>query len=370
MIKPKKTYKIALIGFRLSTGGSERVMANLSVFFEQQGIEVHNIIIEDGVSYPYGGKLINIGLIKNKRNDVFNKLKRLNALRKHLNSNQFDFIIDFRYRTKLLQELILSKFIYNATTIYTIHSYLIDHYIPNHSLMARFFYGNCYANVAITRKVEALIIEKHQFKNTVTIYNPVDLEIINSSKNDNIDIDFEFIIGIGQFVNDIKQFDKLILSFAQSMLPKSNIHLILLGDGDRKFYLQKICNDLKISDHVHFLGYQDNPYKYLKKSKFLVLSSKNEGMPNVILEALACEVPVVSFDCLSGPSEMIVHKENGLLVENQNTDQLSEAMNLFLRDQSLYHYCKGNTLASLEPFLIEKIGKQWLDLMQIKDSIH
>ena len=367
MIIPNKKYKIALIGFRLSEGGSERVMANLSVFFEKQGIEVHNIIIEDGVSYPFGGKLINIGLIKNKKNDLLNKFKRLNALRNHLNSNKFDYIIDFRYRTKLIQEFILSKFIYNATTIYTIHSYLIDHYIPNNSFIARFFYGNCHANVAITQKVEQLISKKHNFKNTVTIYNPVDFEEINSKKYEEINIDFEFIIGIGQFVNDIKQFDKLILSFANSILPKSNIHLILLGDGDRKSYLENICKDLEISDKVHFLGYQDNPYKYLKKSKFLVLSSKNEGMPNVILEALACEVPVISFDCLSGPSEMIIDKTNGLLVENQNTDKLTEAMNLFLKDQRLYDFCKSNTLDSLEPFLIEKIGKQWLDLMQINN---
>jgi N-acetylgalactosamine-N,N'-diacetylbacillosaminyl-diphospho-undecaprenol 4-alpha-N-acetylgalactosaminyltransferase len=367
MIIPNKKYKIALIGFRLSEGGSERVMANLSVFFEKQGIEVHNIIIEDGVSYPFGGKLINIGLIKNKRNDIFNKFRRLNALRNHLNSNTFDYIIDFRYRTKFIQEFILSKFIYNATTIYTIHSYLIEHYIPNNSLIARFFYGNCYANVAITRKVEQLISEKHNFKNTVTIYNPVNLEEIDSKKNEKINIDFEFIIGIGQFVNDIKQFDKLILSYANSDLPESNVNLILLGDGNRKSHLKNICKDLNILDKVHFLGYQDNPYKYLKKSKFLVLSSKNEGMPNVILEALACEVPVISFDCLSGPSEMIINKKNGLLVENQNTDKLSEAMNLFLKDQKLYDICKSNTLDSLEPFLIEKIGKQWLDLMQINN---
>ena len=367
MIIPHKKYKIALIGYRLGIGGAEKVMANLSIFFEKQGIEVHNIIIEDEVSYQFSGKLINIGLIKNKKNDLFNKLKRLNALRNHLNSNSFDFIIDFRYRTKLIQEFILTKLIYNSTTIYTIHSSVIDHYIPNNSLIARFFYGNCFANVAITRKVEQLISEKHNFKNTITIYNPVNLLEIDSKKNEKIDIDFEFIIAIGQFVNDIKQFDKLILSYANSNLPERNVNLVILGDGDRKFYLQNISKNLNISDKVHFLGHQDNPYKYLKNSKFLVLSSKNEGMPNVILEALACEVPVISFDCLSGPSEMIVNKKNGLLVENQNIDKLTEAMNLFEEDEELYEYCKSNTLDSLKPFLLENIGNQWLDLMQIKN---
>ena len=65
-MSPNKTYKIALIGYRLSAGGSDRVMARLSVFLEQNNIEIHNIIVIDEVSYPYAGKLINLGLLKNE----------------------------------------------------------------------------------------------------------------------------------------------------------------------------------------------------------------------------------------------------------------------------------------------------------------
>ena len=100
----------------------------------------------------------------------------------------------------------------------------------------------------------------------------------------------------------------------------------------------------------------------------MVLSSLNEGMPNVILEALACETPVVAFDCLSGPAEMIVDKENGLLVENQNTQKLTEAMNLFVENEELYNYCKNNALESIQQFSLDNIAKQWLDLMKIENS--
>ena len=64
MIIPNKKNKIALIGYRLGIGGAERVMANLSVFFEKQGIDVHNIIVVDEVSYDFSGKLINLGKLK------------------------------------------------------------------------------------------------------------------------------------------------------------------------------------------------------------------------------------------------------------------------------------------------------------------
>ena len=91
----------------------------------------------------------------------------------------------------------------------------------------------------------------------------------------------------------------------------------------------------------------------------------NEGLPNVVLESLACETPVIAFDCSSGPREMILDKENGLLVANQDIEKLAEGMNLLVEDENLYRYCKQNTLQSVQSFSISTIGKQWLDLMKI-----
>lgn len=139
--------------------------------------------------------------------------------------------------------------------------------------------------------------------------------------------------------------------------------MVIVGNGD-KSKLQKAISASKIHDFVHLIGYQNNPFKYLRKARFLVLSSKNEGFPNVILEALACEIPVVSFDCDFGPRDMVSSYENGILVENQNWEKLTEAMNLFASDLDIYQKCKQNTLKSIEPFLLEKIGQQWLNLLQ------
>lgn len=364
MILPHKKYKIALIGYRLSGGGSDKVMANLSLFFSKNNIDVHIIIVLDEVSYPYSGKLVNLGLLKDKTNGIFNKIKRLISLRKYLNENDFDFIIDFRFRTKILQELALARFIYNAKTIFTVHSFLIDHYMPNYSWLTRLMYNHCYANVAITNPMEELIVKKHRLNNVITIPNPVNLEEIYEKSDESIDLDFEYIIAIGQYENNIKQFDKLILAYANSVLKEKQIHLVIVGEGDNG-ELKKVVEQCNIIDFVHFLGYQNNPFKYLKKAKFLVLSSKNEGMPNVILEALACEVPVVSFNCPCGPGTIIKDKVNGILVEDQNWDKLSEAMNEFVNDQKLYQYCKQNAKESVAPFSLDTIGKQWLDLMQI-----
>ncbi|MHC0440880.1 glycosyltransferase [Flavobacterium sp. 3-210] len=362
MILSHKKKKIALIGYRLSGGGSDKVMANLSLFFEKQGFEIDIIIVLNEVSFPYSGKLVNLGLLKNESNGIFNKVKRLKALRTYLNQNKFDFIIDFRFRTKIIQELILARFVYNAKTIFTVHSFLIDHYMPNNSWLTRLMYNHCFANVAITDEMKTLIEKKHKLQNVVTIHNPVNVEEIKEKQNEKIDLEFDFIIAVGQYENEIKQFDKLISSYAKSDLKQKQIHLVILGNGNES-KLQKAISDHKIQDFVHLLGYQNNPFKYLSKAKFLVLSSKNEGFPNVILEALACEIPVVSFDCDFGPRDMITTFENGILVENQNWEKLTKALNLFISDEDLYQKCKQNALKSIGPFLLEKIGNQWLNLL-------
>lgn len=364
MILPHKKYKIALIGYRLSGGGSDKVMANLSLFFESKGIEIHNIIVLDEVSYPYAGKLVNLGLLKNKSNGFFNKIKRLFALRNYLNSNHFDYIIDFRFRTKIVQEMLLSRLIYNTKTIFTVHSFLINHYMPNNSWLTQLMYNRCFANVVLTSQMYDEVLAKHDLNNVVTIANPVNSDEIVVKSDEPIAVDYEYIIAIGQYENSIKQFDKLIESYSKSTLPSKNIHLVILGNGNKSI-LNKVIKECKIADFVHLEGYQENPYKFLKRSKFLVLCSKNEGMPNVILEAFACGVPVVSFDCASGPKEMISNKINGLLIEDQNFEQLIIAMNSMIANDDLHLKCKLNSNASVTPYLLKNIGEQWLDLLQI-----
>ena len=365
MIISDKKIKIALVGYRLGIGGAEKVLANLSVFFEENGIEVHNIIVLNVVSYEFKGKLLNLGLLKSEKNGFFDKLKRLYYLNNYLRQNKFDFIIDFRFRNKPLQELLIAKFLYKSKTIFSIRSYLIDHYMPNSSYLTRFMYQKCYKIVTVTNEIKNLIEKKHHLKNLQTIYNPVNSNEIHAKYSEPFNFQHEYMIGIGQMETNVKQFDVLIKAYSNSTLVAKNIHLILLGEGQQMPHLKSLAVEKNISKFVHFFGHQQNPYKFLKNALFFVLSSANEGMPNVILESLACHTPVISFNCLSGPSEIIIDRYNGLLVENQHSDQLTSALNLLSTDSKLYNFCKANAFDSLQKFTLENIGKQWLDLMQI-----
>tara|TARA_R110002049_G_C9104487_1_gene557250 strand:- start:226 stop:1335 length:1110 start_codon:yes stop_codon:yes gene_type:complete len=355
--------KIALVGYRLNGGGAERVAATLSHFFHDTNIEVHHIIVLDDIAYSYSGSVFNLGKLKNKTNGLFNKLNRLIALKKYLNQHQFDFIIDFRFRTKPIQELLIARVFYNSKSIFTVHSSELEVYMPNQSFLTRITYANAYKIIAITKSMQEMIESKHNLKNVMTIYNPINSEEIMKLAQEKVDLDYDYVISAGRFDSNVKQFDKLIYAYAQSVLPNNNIHLVILGEGTRKNELIEVARKNGVSNLVHFLGFKNNPYKYYKQAKFYILSSMLEGMPMVLIEALSCGTPVISFDCETGPREIISDRENGLLVENQNIEKLIDAINLFETDNALYTYCKSNSTKIISKFSIKKIGKQWLKLM-------
>jgi N-acetylgalactosamine-N,N'-diacetylbacillosaminyl-diphospho-undecaprenol 4-alpha-N-acetylgalactosaminyltransferase len=165
--------------------------------------------------------------------------------------------------------------------------------------------------------------------------------------------------------SDIKQIDKLILAFSKSDLPKKDIKLIILGEGKLKIEYQKLVDKLNLKNLVLFEGIIQNPFPYYKSAIFTTLTSKNEGLSNAIIESLACKTPVVSFDCFSGPKEIIIDHYNGILVENQNFDKFTEAMNLMILDKELHQKCKKHGLESVQKFSIETIGSHWIDFMRL-----
>lgn len=367
MLQASQT-KVLFVADCLSGGGAERVVANLSHYFASKDIEVHIAVIEDRVTYSYAGKLLNLGLLKKKHKGIVRKLKGFTILRRYTKQHRFDYIIDFRMHYKPWQEFLISKFIYTVPTVYSVRHYIIEWYITNNRWLAKRIYGNAYGIVCITDKMVQAIQERHGFTNLIKILSPANTSYISAKLAEPYTpLPYGYIVGAGRMGEDnIKQFDKLITAYANSVLPAKGIRLVLMGQGVLEESHKALAASLGLQDMVVFMGFQENPYVYMRDARFFVLSSKNEGLPQVLIEALTCGTPLVSFDCLSGPAEIVEHEQNGLLVPDQDVPALTQAMDRMCTDEALYAHCKAQALPGIQKFNMAAIGQQWMDFLNIK----
>ena len=358
-----KKIKIGLIGTCLAHGGANKMQALYSIAFEKAGYEVHHILVNQEIEFDYRGKVFDLSQHKK---GIFNRINRFFILRKFIQSEKFDFLIDFRSRTKPMMELLLVKLVFKSRYIPTVHSFELDYYFPENKFISQLIYQNVFKIVSVSKAIEEKIAGKFGFTNLLTVYNPIDNATILEKANESIFIDFSFILAVGRMDEDnIKQFDQLIKTYLQSDLAQSNYHLVFLGDGVLKNEFEKLVKSYQLQHKIHFYGFQPNPYPFMKNARFLVLSSKNEGYPTVLNEASACGTPVVSFDCESGPNEIIEHEVNGLLVENQNFEALKNAMERMIKDEELYAICKINAQNKKDLHSFEKTIEHWKAFLKV-----
>lgn len=365
----KEKYKICIIGNSLSGGGAEKAHSVLSNSLNKSGIEIHNIIFEDKKpDYEFSGKLFVLGL--HREMNYLTKIKKLKTLNQYLKKNKFDFIIDFRFRGTWYMEWILVRYIFGKTKyIPRIASFNTDLYFTANRFVAKSIYKKAFFIHSLSEEMEQKIRSEYGYTNIKTISNSIEYDKIKRLSEEPIDFKFDYIISVGRMASDnVKQHDIMIEAYSKSILPEKNIKLLFLGNGENRIALEKLATAKNLSDKIIFKGFQPNPFKYLKNALYLLLTSKYEGFPNVILESFACEIPVVSYDCKSGPNEIIENYQNGILVENQNIEELIKAMNLMVEDKQLYQTCKSNTLKTALQFSPEIIGQQWLELMNIKPN--
>jgi len=365
--KKAEVLKICLVTVTLSDGGAERCAALLSNYFDNQEIEVYHVVFSGKVEYDFSGKLFHLEHLKDKRNSWWSRSKRFFALKKFFVNNHFDYVIDFRTKPHFLQELIIHNFVY-PKFIQTIHSFKLQSYIPKNIFLAKLLYKNCQQFITVSQEVNDKVSAKYQFILSNLIYNPIDFENISEKVTEPISDDFQYVLSAGSMHKNVKQFDKLIESYSKSALPSKNIKLLILGEGKLKNKWVNLVESLNLQEMVLFKGHVKNPFRYYKNALFTISTSKYEGMPMVLLESLACGTPIISWDYASGPNEIIINKSNGLLVENQNTEKLIAAMNLFVSDNNLYLHCKENALASVQQFRLETIGAEWLKIFEIKEQ--
>ncbi|MDY0988665.1 4-alpha-N-acetylgalactosaminyltransferase [Flavobacterium sp. ACN2] len=353
--------KVAIVSISLGKGGAERFAALLTFMLESSGFEVYSIIVNDDVDYDYTGNLFNLEKESAGSFSVFKKLKKGRLLRGYLIENNIDIVIDSRPKNVFLRELI-TKFIYrNSKVYYIVHSFNFKDYFPSSKFWSRILYKDVKNLVCVSKAIEEKVRKWYDFKNTLTIYNP--FFIAEEELKKTVLEPQKVILFFGRFEEKVKNFTLMLEAFLQSKIYEKEYHLHLMGSGDDEDFIWQKIKDLNLNDYVKILPFKQNPFNEVREAKFTILTSNYEGFPLSIIESLALGTPVVAVDCYSGPREIIQNEFNGLLVENHNIKTLALAMNRFVDDAELYHFCRQNATKSVNHLSLEHISDQWKNLL-------
>ena len=352
--------KIAIISHSLGNGGAERFAGELSFILNGIHYETHLIIVNDEVDYPFSGKLYNLGQVCKANSGFFKKIRKGFLLRNYLQCENINIIIDNRTRNSLLRECFTSMIYGDRKVYYIIHSYYLENYLPKSVFFAKRLYQNAEKLICVSKAIEEKVVERYSFKNTITIYNPVkEITITATTKT----LPKDFILFYGRLEAHVKNFSLMLQAFFESKIYERGIHLVILGDGSSKKSILASIEKLKLQESVHLIPFQKDPFAFVSRARFTLLTSYYEGFPMSIIESLSLGTPVISVDCNSGPREIIQNEYNGLLVENHNVTALSLAMNRLVEDQLLLEKLKSNAKLSVAHLSTENISKQWQALL-------
>ncbi|WP_338072235.1 glycosyltransferase [Billgrantia desiderata] len=157
------------------------------------------------------------------------------------------------------------------------------------------------------------------------IYNPFDQAFITKQAKESVRPPYDdYFIHVGSFEYR-KRHDRLLKSYHAS---GSQTPLVLMGKGKPadEARLHSLIDELGVNDRVKIIPFQTNPYPYIAQAKAMLLTSDQEGLPTVLIEALLLHTPVISVDCPSGPSEILTEELTPYLIEMDDTDALAAAI--------------------------------------------
>lgn len=391
---------IALVVSNLSGGGAQRVVSTLSAGLSDY-YRVY-LVVHDGrhIDYSYRGELIDLrtppagGIIKK----VITFFKRIRALKKFKRELKPVSMISFMESSNFINLLSGSA----GKTIVSVRNYkskqgngIVGKVFS--LLIKRLYHQSTYV-IAASKGIKFDLVESFGLKEETikVIYNPYDLNYIRERSEAELTDSFKehitgfpVIITAGSLDQQKGQW-QLIRAFRLVKEKHPEARLIILGEGILRPVLEELVVKLGLEGSVSMPGFEENPFKFLGKADLFVLPSLYEGFPNVLVEAMACGLPVIAADCPSGPREILAPKskydyqaedieqaEYGVLIPvgegklKKAEEELSKSEMAMVQaicdlcaKEELKVYYQEKSLERAMHFNLETIVKQWVQVIE------
>lgn len=371
--------KIGILVYSLAGGGAERVVSYLLSHFKSMGIDVHLILMNDNIKYPVPEdvKIHFIEKSSSKESGLKKLLKiPMLALRYSRLSKKIGLDISFSLLTrpnyiniisgffnKRLDKLIISERAFPSLQYgyrglsSKINRFLITTLYPKPDLIICNSRGNkqdLVDNFGIPEKIVKVI------------NNPIDFDSIDQITpiEGVFDKAYFNMVSVGRL--DQGKNHKLLINAISNF---KNVRLYILGDGVLRTDLQNLIQSKKLEDRVFLLGFQPNPYTYLKNPDLFIFGSNHEGFPNVLLEAMACGLPILTTNCKSGPDEIMEYDKEeveslmmtdyGILVPVNNEKLMQDGIQHFISNPEYHLKCKQRVMERVQDFNTSIILKEF-----------
>ena len=359
--------KICCVVHSLKAGGMERVMTELANNFAlRDNVEVHLILygIRKEIFYEIN-KTVHLHApyfrFRNSKRTIYT-LRTMRWLRTEIKTLNADTVLSFGeyWNSFVLLSLLGLKY----------PVFVSDRCQPNkklgliHDFLRKHLYKKAAGIICQTEQAKAITLNRYAYRNVVVIGNPIRAIQANGAvKWENI------IVSVGRMI-DTKNFDRLISIFAT--LNVSSWKLVIIGGDDNKqshlSQLKEQIRALRLEGKVLLEGYRQDIDAYLLRCKIFALTSSSEGFPNVIGEAMSAGLPVVAYNCVAGPRDMIEDGKNGFLIPIFDDRLFSERLQYLITHEEereqMGHYAQH----SIQKYATDIVCEQFYQLLTEKNE--